>query len=156
MDPTKKDLYKAKRSSGLDVTGDGRVAEMVTRLRSGGPLGWLLMTIQPPGTLTLHSSGTDITDMIANLSEDEIFYGAFRCAVQGQIKFLHFYFLGENVPALKKGKASLNKPAAFSVIDAHGEIAWVSGLSSLTAGSLMEEVGKIFRCPVDQIVWTFE
>lgn len=154
MDSTRKELYTAKRSSGLKVNEDPNLASAIQGLRSDDDaLNWLLMQVVDNKSLRLASSGSGgAGELIAHLDSSEIYYGALRCMVEGKVKFIHFYFVGENVPALRKGKASLNKSAAFSVVEAHGEIGHSSSLESLTAETIRQEIASLLRCRAESVV----
>jgi hypothetical protein len=153
MDPTKQQLYTTKRSSGLNVDADPTLSPAIHALKADDlPTNWLLMNISS-NNLVLASSGSGgAVDLVANLTDDEVYYGGLRATVDGKIKFFHLYFVGENVPAMKKGKASLSKGAAFGLIDAHGELSCPGGVSACTVDFLQSEIAKLCRCSVDKIV----
>lgn len=153
MDPTKKELYTAKRSAGLTIDGDETLASAIQRLKADAdPTNWLLMKIVNNANLTLASCGTGgASELVAALSDDDVYYGAIRCRVMDKVKFFHVYFVGAGVSALKKGKASLNKSAAFGAIDAHGEVSWPSGLDGFTVSQIQQMLAQQLRCTAEQI-----
>lgn len=153
MDPTKKELYTAKRPSGLDVSS-AEVKTLIDKLRSDvDNTNWLVLKISGSAELVIHSSGeTGFDGLYSSLNDDDIFYGAIKCSVNGKIKFYHIYFVGENVGGMKKGKACLYKPSVFGLIDAHGEITASTGLSEFSRDTFLSGVAKLSNVPVGDIV----
>lgn len=155
MDPEKKSLYTAKRPSGLNTT-DIDLQPVVARLKNDeGDINWLLLTVNSTSNvLELSSSGNSgIDELKANLNDETIFYGVFKCAIAGKSKFFHLYFVGPNVPAMKKGKGSLNKNAIFQLIDAHGEIVCpAEGVESFSREFVVSDVARVTRSSPDLIV----
>eukprot|EP01031_Cornospumella_fuschlensis_P042198 gene42198-51533_t len=141
MDPTKKELYTAKRSAGL-ATDDGEVVTAVQRLKDDSdPTNWLVMRVENNTALRLVASGPGgVSELISSLTNEDIFYGAVRALVDGKVKFFHVYFVGANVSALKKGKGSLHKGAAFQAVEAHGELNCSVDLSELTRDHIVGEI----------------
>lgn len=144
MDPTKKELYTAKRSSGLDTSSDGEVAPAVEQLRSDAdPINWVALTVQNNIVRLTGKGGGGLAELCSTINDDDIFFAAFRCQVGGQVKFYHLFFVGQNVGGMKKGKASLHKSGVFQLIDAHGEISCVNGMDELSVDFLRAEVQKL-------------
>lgn len=143
MDTTKKELYTAKRPSGLD-TSDQSVHSAIEKLRSDeDPVNWLLLKTDGP-VLSLHAAGTGgLVEFSSVLTNDEVLFGALRCLVDGKVRFYHFFFVGQNVGAMKKGKASMFKSAVFSLIDAHGEISCSGGLEEYTDSLVVNGISKL-------------
>jgi hypothetical protein len=108
MDPTKKELYTAKRASGVNCD-DPNIADAWQRLRSDDdPMNWMLMYLATNTSIAVKSSGSGgIEEFISNMNDDEILFGAFRAQVSGGMKFFHVFFTGSNVSGIKKGKASM-------------------------------------------------
>ncbi|RYG64336.1 hypothetical protein EON64_14220 [archaeon] len=152
MDPTKKELYTAKRSAGIN-TDDPDVVQAVQRLKEDSdPTNWLLMRVENNTILKLVSSGSGgVGELISNLTADDIFYGAVKAMVDGKVKFFHVYVVGENVAAMKKGKGSLHKGAAFQAVEAHGELNCSVELSELTRDYMVGEIVKLTRCRPESI-----
>ena len=147
MDPTKKELYTAKRSSGLDIT-DEEIRINVSRLRSDSePVNWILLKVSGSAVLTTHAVGDVGYNLISALTEDDVYYGAIKVLVAGQIKFYHIYFVGTDVGGMKKGKSSLYKSSVLGLIDAHGEISCASGLVEFTYDFLIDEISKQSKIP---------
>jgi hypothetical protein len=144
MDPTKKELYTAKKSSGLNVNADPALDDAIKKLKSDEePTNWLLMKVS--GTnLMLHATGSDgATELISSLNEEDVYYGAIKALVDGKVKFFHIYVVGQNVGGMKKGKASLYKPAALGLVDAHGEFSFVNGAADVTHDAILNEIAKL-------------
>lgn len=152
MDPTKKELYTAKRSSGLD-TSCPQCSQLITNLRSDtDPTNWILLKVAGT-TLSAHGSGSNgLPELIRSINDDDVFYGAVKSSVKGQIKFYHIYFVGNNVNGMKKGKASLYKSTVFGLIEAHGEISCATGISDFTIEFVMNELAKLTKANVADIV----
>ena len=143
MNPSKKDLYTAKRPSGLDTT-DVAIQIAIESLRSDSdPVNWLQLKVNGT-TLVPHASGTGgLSEFISSLNEDDVYYGALRCSVDGKTRFYHVYFVGQAVGAMKKGKASMYKSAVFSLIDAHGEVSCANGLDEFTEDYVRVNISKM-------------
>lgn len=143
MDPTKKELYTAKRPSGLD-TSDPAIQGLIEQLRSDeDPLNWVLFKSNGT-TLAAHGAGNGgLAELSAALTDDEVLYGALRCKVDGKVRFYHLYFVGQNVGALKKGKASMYKSAVFSLIEAHGEITCTTGMEEYSEDFVLNYISKL-------------
>ena len=146
MDPTKKELYTAKRPSGLD-TSSPELQAAIDMLRSDtDPTNWILCKVVNNTTVALHGSGSGgLGEFSSALNDDDVYYGAIRCTADGMVKFYHVFFVGLNVSALRKGKASLFKSSIFSLIDAHGEIAYATGTEEYSAESVMAQITKLSR-----------
>jgi hypothetical protein len=143
MDTTKKELYTAKRPSGLD-TSVPEIQSLVEQLRSDAdPLNWLLLKANG-ATLAVHGSGAGgLAEFSSSLTDDEVLYGALRCTVDGKVRFFHIYFVGQNVSALKKGKASMYKSAVFGLIDAQGEIPCTGGMEEYSEELIKGSIAKL-------------
>lgn len=153
MDPTKKELYTAKRPSGLNVSNPD-VAASVGKLRSDQEnTNWLLFTVATGGDLAVHGCGEGgFAELHSKLTDDDIFFGAIKCKVQQKVKFYHVFFVGGNVGGMKKGKASMYKSAIFALIDAHGEISCSDGLAEFTVDSAVAAVCKLAGCAPSDVL----
>jgi hypothetical protein len=143
MDPTKKELYVAKRSSGVDTT-DPAIHSAIDLLRSDqDPTNWLLLKVN--GTVGgVHGYGSGgLSEFSAALSDEDILYGALRCTVAGKVKFYHVFFVGQHVGGMKKGKASLFKSSIFGLIDAHGEVACSGGLEEYSEELIVGAISRM-------------
>lgn len=143
MDPTKKELYTAKRPSGLD-TSDPSVQSIIDQLRSDSdPTNWILLKVVGT-TLAVQSAGSGgLTELSTALVDDDVLYGALRCEVDGKVRFYHVFFVGTAVGAMKKGKASMYKSAVFSMIDAHGELTCTGGLEEYSQDLILSNIAKL-------------
>ncbi len=153
MDPTKKELYSAKRPSGLNIS-DPDVLKKIERLKSDADgTNWLLLKIKNVEGLSVHAHGeAGFDELHSSLSDDDVFYGAIRCMINGKVKFYHIFFVGVDVSGMKKGKASLYKSSIFGLIDAHGEISCSDGLPEFSRQHALALVSKLAGCPTTSIV----
>ncbi len=154
MDPTKKELYTAKRPSGLNVS-DPAINEAFNALRSDeNKTSWVVLSVRNSTELFVHGVGEgDISALISTLSDDDVFFGFFRCLVQGKIKFYGIFYVGENVGGMKKGKASLFKSSVFGLTDIHGEISGCSGLAEFTSQFVNDSVAKLASCTAGDVTY---
>ncbi|KAJ1423740.1 hypothetical protein B484DRAFT_451761 [Ochromonadaceae sp. CCMP2298] len=143
MDPTKKELYTAKRPSGLD-TSSPELATLVQAFRSDeDATNWLVFKVAG-SSVAAHGSGSDgLVGLLDALNDEDVYYAALRCSIGGMVKFYHIYFVGENVGGLKKGKACLFKPAVFGLVDAHGEVSCVDGKDECTEQFVRGAISKL-------------
>lgn len=153
MDPTKKELYTAKRSSGIDV-GAPDVKTAAEDLKSdANPINWIAFKVSSSNSLTLHASGIDGFDGLKNsLNDDDVYYGVIQCTITTQVKYFHIYFIGENVGGMKKGKSSMYKSAIFGCVDAHGEISCNNGMDEFTKDFVTNEIARITKTSSCDIV----
>mmetsp|Transcript_2369 Transcript_2369/g.3727 ORF Transcript_2369/g.3727 Transcript_2369/m.3727 type:complete len:152 (+) Transcript_2369:99-554(+) len=146
MDPTKKELYTAKRSSGVDASNP-KLQEMIDLLKSDAdPTNFLIFKVVE-SKVEPHAFGMGgITQFSSCLDDDDVYYGAIRCSVGGMVKFYHVYFVGENVGGMKKGKASMFKPTIFGMIDAQGEITCNGGMDEYSQEFIIANIAKLSGC----------
>lgn len=150
MDPTKKALYTEKRPSGLDVSSDPVLAPELEVFRN--ERNWILMKIVNNKQLCFHASGESLfSNFIAALTEDDIYFGAIRANVNDRVKTFHVCYVGPNTGAMKKGKASLQKTAAFSVIDAHGELPYVCEIAEITPERVTSDIARLMGVQSDTV-----
>lgn len=155
MDPTKKELYTAKRSSGLDTSSDTKVRESILDLKSDSATNWILFKIAGSNSLQYFASGVGgFVELRNALSDEDIYYGVIRLKVVEMIKFYNISYVGENVGGMKKGKASMYKSAVFSITEAHGELSSPSELAAFTEDHIFSEVSRLSGTPKTAI--TFE
>ena len=121
MDPTKKELYTAKRSSGLDSVSDPQVVERLKDFKFNDEHQWILFSLDNT-TLRFHAISGNISNLSSHFDESSVYYGALKAKVENKLKVFVFTIIGEQVGGLKRGKAPLYKSAAFNLIDNHGEI----------------------------------
>lgn len=87
MDPTKKELYGAKRSSGINCS-DPLIQTSWGMVRADDdPTTWLLLGYADPSTIQVVSSGDSIDELLAQLNDDSIFFGVFRAVIAESVKF---------------------------------------------------------------------
>lgn len=88
MDPTKKELYTAKRTSGINCT-DPQILDTWNLIRDdNSSVSWMLLGYADPSTIQVISSGEgSIEEFIPSLSDDAIYFGVFRAFVAGSMKF---------------------------------------------------------------------
>lgn len=146
MDPTKKELYTAKRPSGLD-TSSPELQAAIEQLRSDtDPTNWLICKVVNNSSVALHGVGSEgFEEFSAALNDDDVYYGAIRCTVDGMVRFYHVLFVGLNVNGVKRGKACLFKSAIFALIDAQGEIVCSTGTEDYSTESVMAQIAKLSR-----------
>ena len=144
MDPTKKELYTAKRASGLN-TSDPDLLREIQLLKSDPSRNWLLVRIVDNTAVLCASGGGGLKDFSIHLTDDDIYYGALRCMVDEKVKFFHVYFVGQSVSAMKKGKASLSKQAIFNLVDAHGELSFSSGLADYSEDLVIQAIQRLSK-----------
>jgi hypothetical protein len=155
MNPDKKELYTAKRSSNLNTADVAtELAPLVERLKAeDGDVNWLLLTVSATtNALEINSSGGGgLDELQTNLSDDLILYGVFKGRIAGQAKYFHLYFVGASVGAMKKGKGSLNKNAIFQLVEAHGQVECAMGAEMFSREFVVSELSSRTKCPADQI-----
>lgn len=147
MDPSKKDLYTAKRPSGVN-TEDPAISCAWENLRSDSTdCNWILLFLNTPSVVAVRGTGDGgVPEFISNLNDDEILFGAIRLVIEGQVKFFHVFFVGQNVGAMKKGKASLYEAGVFQALEgAHGKLSFSGGLESCTLDAFADQLNKITR-----------
>jgi hypothetical protein len=147
MDPTKKELYTAKRSSNVDVS-DPLISEGWEKVRSDiEDTNWIILYLSNPTTVSVKSVGSGgAEEFISNLNDDEILFGGLRAQVNDTVKFYHIYFVGSNVNALKKGKASMFESGIFqSLVGAHGKFEFSSGLEDISYEKIVEKIQKLSK-----------
>jgi hypothetical protein len=144
MDPTKKELYTAKRASGLN-TSDPDLLQEMQQLKCDPSHNWMLVRIVD-NTAVLHAcGGGGLKAFSDHLTDDDIYYGALRCLVDEKVKFFHVYFVGQSVSAMKKGKASLSKQAIFNLVEAHGELSFSSGLAEYSDSLVIQAIQSLTK-----------
>lgn len=143
MNFDKKELYTAKRSSGVNVDPDIALQWNVVRSDSENDNFILLTYSGNDIVLCAHGDG-GLQGLLSHLNDDHIFFGGLRAEVDGLIKFFSFSFIGSAVNGMKKGKASLHKTAVFNTLEGcHGEISCPGGIEDATKESI---ILRIMRC----------
>lgn len=145
MDPTKKELYTAKRSSGLD-TDNEEVKEAIREFRQGDRSNWLLLKLTTANGIELHGVGSGgLEEMVASLSPTEVYYGAIKAKVSELVRFYHINIIGAEIGGMKRGKAAMHKPAIFGLIEAHGEVNCPNEVDQITSQYVIEEISRITK-----------
>lgn len=144
MNPEKKDLYTAKRPSGVD-TSNPEVKAAIEQLRSDeSSVNWILLKVNSSNAVELFGAGVNgAEEMRDALDDNDIFFGALRCNVAGKVKFFHVFFVGADVSGMKKGKASMYKSAIFQLIEAHGEVSCATGLADFEVNHIIAGIFKL-------------
>jgi hypothetical protein len=150
MDPTKKELYTDKRASGL-ATGDADLTAAVENFK-GGTTNWIGNKIVNNKALQLHSTGSGgIRELLASLTDDDVYFCGVKAVLNNQQKVFHLGFVGPNTSGMKKGKATMQKNAAFSVIDAHGELWYDCDLEEITEDKLIQDIARLMSVSIEQV-----
>ena len=150
MDPTKKELYTAKRPSGVNLE-DPSIQSTWSELRADtSETKWLWLHLSQPTVVSVKCSGAgDIHEMISAASDDEILFGAIRLMAGAQVKFFHVFFVCVNVNGMKKGKASLFESGIFQALDgAHGKFHF-NGLEEFNVENLGSQFTKLTKLPLE-------
>jgi len=155
MDPTKKELYTAKRSSGLDTSSDPKIAEALQDLKSDlTPTNWILFKISSSNCLQHFLSGAGgFIEFNKSLNDDDIYFGVLRVLISGKSKFYNISYIGDNLSGLKKGKSSMYKSAVFTITDAHGEISPPSSLPEFTEDYILNFISRLSGSTKSLISW---
>ena len=146
MDPTKKELYEAKRDSGIRID-DPIIIEAWQRVRSEeDPTNFLLLRYVSQRDITLLSAGHGgFDELLSKLQDDEVIFGAFRARLNGMTKYFTIMFTGNNVGGMKKGKASLHKAGVLNFFDgSHGEITINNGTEGASRELVINEICRLF------------
>jgi hypothetical protein len=150
MDPTKKELYTAKRSSGVDCS-DPRILEEWERIKDEhNPTQWLLIGYSNSSTVNLIQNGEKFEEMLSFMTDDECLFGVFRVRLSGADKFCSLSFVGENLNGMKKGKASMHRSAILNLFEVHGSVS-ISGQGEANVLSVIQQISQQFRASPDQV-----
>jgi hypothetical protein len=147
MDPTKKELYTAKRSSGVDCSSDTSIASAWERVKAdSSPDNWLLLTVKSAKATLLASGNDGVAGLGAMLTDSDVYFGVVRATIRGSmVKFFSVFVVGTDVGGMAKGKASLFKDSIFSNFELHGELVFQDGAATFTADSFCEAVKRSLR-----------
>ena len=89
MDPTKAELYTAKRTSGVDLSSPN-IGEVWGSVRSDdNPKNWILLGYADRNCIDVVNSGENgLDELLDHLVDDKVFYGGVRVNDDaGKIKF---------------------------------------------------------------------
>jgi hypothetical protein len=145
MDPTKKELYTAKRSSGVDCSDPAILLTWNHVKDDLNPTNWLLIGYSDGSTVSLRASGSQgLEELLLNLNNDEAFFGALRAQVRGSTKFYSLSFVGDNLNGMRKGKASMHRSAILNNFETHGAIV-LTGISEATLQNIVDQISQQSR-----------
>lgn len=139
MDPTKKELYTTSRSAGLDTKDPTMNAQVEEFKGKNDQHDWLLLKLENT-VLKFCATGNGVESMLSNIGDSDVYCGFVKLIVNGCVKCYSFYFVGENTPAMRKGKAFMFKNAATGVVECHGEIKCPSSKEEFTVTYFEQQV----------------
>lgn len=98
MNYEKKELYTAKRDSGVDIS-DPAITEAFAQLKAdSAETKFILLSLIGNSPKTqLIGSGADIEGLSSMLTDDNGYYGVVRASVDSKVKFFHLFFMGSDV-----------------------------------------------------------
>lgn len=151
MDPTKKELYDAKRSSGVD-TSDPCISSTWAAVRADEEdTNWLLLTYQEEdkeprkknsAKMKVFSSGSGgLDELLSHLDDEKVFFGCVRAVVDGGTKFYSLSFIGDQLGGMKRGKASMHRPGVLNTFECHGSI-MLEGLGGASRGEVLRQIAE--------------
>lgn len=117
MDPTKKELYTAKRTSGVDVSSPA-IAAAWGRVRSDeSETNWCLLGYSAANCIDVVGSGAGgFEELLAHLCDDKALFGGLRAINgEGKVKFYFIFFVGKNLGGMARGN-SIVLDSLFSAI----------------------------------------
>lgn len=139
MDPTKKELYTTKRSSGIDCSDINIIETWELIKNDNNNIKWLLIGYLNQSKVTLINNGEDFNDLLVLLNDDECYFGVLRCKIDKNDKFFTFSFVGENVNGMKKGKASMHRSAILNLFEVHGTVS-INGLAEANPTTFIQQI----------------
>lgn len=158
MDPTKQELYTAKRESGVDMTTDVAIMETFIEIKSEtNSTNWMLISLVGKSPkVQFHCKGENVDEVIAALSDDHAFYGVLKVQIAHHgvpcSKFIQVFFIGENVGGMKKGKHSLFRSGVFNTLEGcHGEIVLESASASNSRETIINAIAATNRIAASDI-----
>lgn len=63
---------------------------------------------------------------------------------------MQLFFVGENVNGMKKGKASMHKPAILNCFEVHGSVA-INGTAEATVDNIISQISQQSRASPSDI-----
>lgn len=153
MNPEKKELYTAKRASGLDTSSDANISLALIELKSDSSCNWILFTINGSSLEFIQKGEGGHGALITHLNDSGIFFGVLKAIVSGQVKFYNFSYIGENVSAMKRGKVAMYKSAVFSITEAHGEIQAPNTLAEFSAEYVLNQISRLSGTASSLVKW---
>ena len=146
MNHEKKELYTAKRASGVDVS-DPAIQDAWAAVRADSDdRNYVLLGFAEGTRIYVKANGSGgLNEMISKLSDDEILFGALRVQLSsGGAKIFHLFFVGSNVSVMKKGKSGMFKSGVFQSLEgAHGEINLTEGVEGSTKEIIISQILKL-------------
>jgi hypothetical protein len=106
MDPTKKELYTAKRSSDVNVSSPAIRAAWAAIRSDADPTDWaLLQYTGQPGVIDVVATGSGgVDEMLTHLSDDKVSFVGGRRSRGGATRFYFFYFVGRDIGSMARGE----------------------------------------------------
>ena len=156
MDTTKKELYTAKRESGVDMTTDCAILETFNEIKTDNDTNWMLISlIGNTPKIQFDHKGNDIDSFISTCNDDHAYYGIIKVNIKHHnvpcVKFMQVFFMGENVGGMKRGKHSMFRSGVFNSLEGcHGEIV-LEGIESLSKDSIIHAIATTNRIDVSEI-----
>lgn len=148
MDPTKKELYTTKRTTGVTPIEDGSIDNILSILKNQNEkLNWILLKINTNKKIIIDSNGSNgLQEFLSYLNDNEIFYGILRIHLLNlnQIKFIHVTFLGSNINPIKKGQGILYQTSIQNLLDGHG-ILTLNGIEEATYENIYTKICQILK-----------
>ena len=105
MDVSNKELYTKKRPSGCDLTADNIAPAIENVKHDNSIMNWLWLSLVDNNKIELkdtNSNGFDGLVSPEQLDDSLVLFGFIRVIVLRQIKFYGIFFVGDDVPGMKK------------------------------------------------------
>mmetsp|Transcript_836 Transcript_836/g.941 ORF Transcript_836/g.941 Transcript_836/m.941 type:complete len:157 (+) Transcript_836:222-692(+) len=111
-----------RRSSGVDVSSTD-LKNSWERFCSVNESTWMTVSLNSTVVELEGVGSSNIIEAIKTFSEEKVTFGAFKVIINNTIKFYNFFYVGNKVSAMKKGKAMMSKNVVFSIFSGcHGEV----------------------------------
>eukprot|EP00164_Ancoracysta_twista_P007141 GFYU01010091.1.p1 GENE.GFYU01010091.1~~GFYU01010091.1.p1 ORF type:complete len:149 (+),score=59.48 GFYU01010091.1:40-447(+) len=76
---------------------------------------WLMYDGPSKNKLTCaHKGDSDLGDMVSKVTDDNVYYGAFRFTADDRAKYAFICFVGENTGGMKKGRVSMHRNDVYN------------------------------------------
>jgi hypothetical protein len=110
MDPTKKDLYTAKRPSGIDVSSPAIAATWAAVRSDEAATNWVLLGYAATNCIDVVGSGSEgFDELLQNLVEDKALFGGVRVTnSDGKVKFFFIFFVGKDLGGMARGNSPIH------------------------------------------------
>lgn len=156
MDPTKKELYTAKRESGVDMTSDSLILETFNEIKNGNDTNWMLISlIGNTPNIQFNNKGSSIDEFINLCDEDHAYYGIIKVNISHHnvtcVKFMQVFYIGDNIGGMKRGKHSMFRSGVFNALEGcHGEIV-LEGSAAVSQDSILKAIATSNRIDASEI-----